>query len=226
MDAFWTWSGWTAVGSIACVLALATLIFATKELLAQRRQVPLFRLDWEIFATRTTGADSFHVVEFRNFGRGPGRLIDLTLCGAWARLDDEHRAPAIVESGGRFRLLVSSPDLGNAWVRYVFQTQANRQRFEVRWEPLHSVGAMEDEFDRQTTEWSNRSWWRRFRDSRTPASVAPGGRPVGIVQGLKATDQVKTLLHAPPGSIFYSGKALSKPATLKYVLPPTSGTAI
>lgn len=226
MDAFWAWNGWTAVGSIACVLALVTLVFATKEVLAQRRQIPLFQLDWEIFATRTIGGDSFHVVEFRNFGRGPGNLIDLQLCGAWARLDDDHRTPAIVESGGKFRLLVSAPDLEQAWVRYIFRTQADRKRFDVRWEPLHGDGAMEDEYARQTTAWADRNWWRRWQDNRKPASVAPGGRPVGFVKGKNAGEEVKILLQAPAGSTFYSGKALSRPAPLAYVAPPVAGTVI
>ncbi len=226
MDAFWTWNGWTAVGSIACVLALATLIFATKEVLAQRRQIPLFQLNWEIFATKTIGAETFHVVEFRNFGRGPGNLIDLQLCGAWARLDDEHRAPSIVEAGGRFRLLVSTPDLERAWVRYIFQTQADRQRFDVQWGPLHAEGAMDVEYERQTTEWGARSRWRRWQDRRKPASVAPGGQPVGVVKGKSAPEEIKILLGAPAGSTFYSGKALSRPASLAYVKPPVAGRVV
>ncbi|MFJ2542739.1 hypothetical protein [Microbacterium sp. NPDC087589] len=221
LEDFLKWYGWTAVGSIATVLALAALVFATVEFVVKRRQVPVFMLGWEAIATTTTPTGEFHLFEFHNFGRGPGRLVSLTLCGAWAKLDDEHRTPQILAPGGTFQLLVSSPDLEQAWVRYTYGTQADRRTFHVRWEPLITQGAMADEFAAQQDKDAAQPWIRRIFHRYRVTSVAPGGVWYGVARGRNGGDKAyQMIIGGPAGAVYRETVARQVPPSLPYVSPP------
>jgi hypothetical protein len=202
MDAFWTWNGWTAVGSIATVLALATLVFATAEFVVKRRQVAEFMLDWAPIATAAVAGGTFHVFEFHNFGRGAARLVSLTLCGARAHIDNTNRAPEVLGAGSTFTLLVTSPDLEQAWVRYVYSAQADRRRFVVEWHPLMRNGAMADELSRQENADDARPWIRRAFYRRRVKPVAPGGVPFGVVIGRDGAKTFVKMLQGPSGAVY------------------------
>lgn len=209
------------MGSIACVLALATLVLAFAEVRRQRRQMPIFQLRWDFYATTSRATDRYHVVEFRNTGRGSGEFIALTLCGARAHLEEEFLAPHSLGSGQTFRLLITSPDLEKAWVRYIYRTEADERRFAVEWQPLYPLGAMSDEWDSQTTTRAERNWFVRLRDRIRPrrTKVAPGGIHFGVLPRRNHDARLAEFLRAEPGDVFYSALVVGPAPTLPYVPP-------
>lgn len=182
MDTFLTWAGWSGVSAIAQILALATLVVGFWRFVVQRRQIPLFHLTWDFIATQTRDGLAYHVVEFRNVGRGMGQLIGLTVVGARPFLTEGYFTPTTLGSGEAFRLLIEPADLSKAWVRWMVRTPDHRMRVHIKWCSLTRTGDLADVFDAASEAYASRNWIKRIRDRWWPdQAVRPGGTVYGVV---------------------------------------------
>jgi hypothetical protein len=222
---FLAWPGWAGVGAIATILSLATLVFAVARFIIQRRQMPLFRLSWEFIGTATADGKQYHLVEFRNVGRGTGDFVTFTMCGARAEATEGFLAPRMIASGQTFRLLVTSPDLSTAWVRWSYRTLDHATRVTFVWRSLIRTGPMAQQYKRELENWESRSYYDMMRDAARPRPVGPGGAPVGtVVYSNGAVEKIAKLLDLDrPGEIHSSVFAGSEePAALNYVPHPST----
>lgn len=214
----WTWPGWSAIGAWASVLGLITLLVAGWRLVVQRRQAPLFYLTWSVLGSANVDGKSYHVVEFTNAGRGFGYLDILSFVNGYVRLADEYRAPRVVASGQRFRILLTAPKLEDVWIRLMTRTPDDFTLMRFRWESLLSEGAMHEQWVKEREAWDRRSLLQRWWDRSTPRAVEPHGQLAARIRAGRSTGVVfgeKTMRIASSASsgAFSSGD-------LPYVGPP------
>lgn len=173
MNDFLTWPGWAGVSALAQLLALVTLLGAAWRFILQRRQMPLFSLDCEILGHRVVDDEGtrYHLVEFRNTGRGSAEIHMLEFVGALVRHEDGYLTPTVVMSGGTFRLLLTSPKIAEVWFRLTWRTPDSRRRATIAWWPLVRHGEL---YDRWVASSRRTQYLRRIRQALLPRPVAPG----------------------------------------------------
>lgn len=222
MDEFLEWPGWAGVSAIAQILSLATLLIAVWRFVVQRRQMPLFSLAWDFIGTVDVRGTKYHLVEFRNVGRGAGEFFTFHLCGARAELTENFLAPSVLGSGESFKMLITSPDLGAAWARWSVRTPDHRSRFRFRWAPLIRSGVIADGWNHDFDAWESRSYYEMMRDAVRPRPVGPGGVPTGIVTGNSPNRLSAILQRGESTETYFSVFAgTDSPPKLAYVPQPS-----
>lgn len=196
MKEFLTWYGWSAISAIAQILSLATIAIAAWRFVVQRRQMPIFALTWDFIGTATRDGHQFHLVEFRNVGRGAGEFIAFYAAGARAHLADGFLTPKVLGSNESFRLLITAPDLEAAWVRHVYRTTDHRARFQVRWGPMLSEGSRADQYRADQDRWDERSYFEVWRDRVYPRAVGPGQALQGTIRARHSPSTMEAILTA------------------------------
>lgn len=218
------WDGWQAVSGVAQLLSLLTLAFALVQLSRNRRQFPLAGIGIDVIGSVSVGEEQarYHVVEFRNAGRGIMNLIALEVFQGRLLLLDGYHARSHLGSGDSFRLLLTSPNVEDVWIRAAYRVEDHRHRVVVRWLPLARQGAIAEQwFSDRDGESRLRMAPRRLMDRFRPRPVMPGhavdvafnARRNGRARAFAALnpDEVETEMHS---SAFPSGIA-----DLPYVAP-------
>ncbi|CAN7151840.1 hypothetical protein LJR044_002488 [Microbacterium foliorum] len=227
MDKFLSWDGWAGVSAIAQIVALVTLIAGFARFIALRRQVPLFRFSWDFIGTHEVDGHEYHLVEFRNVGRGAGEFMDIHIIGADVLRIEGFIPPTVLGSGESFRALLTSRDLSQAWIRWIWRTQNHESRWFVRWAPAVRSGAMQEQWKLDVERWLWRSTYDIARHRFKPRYVGPGGAPAGMASGPNGGDRLASMmlggdLEAIVTHILFRQ---GTPQALPYVSPPAAESA-
>lgn len=224
---FLAWPGWAGVGAIAQLLSLATIIAGVWRFVVQRNQMPRFLLTWDFIATTEIDGDAYHIVEFRNVGRGTGEFHGLHFANARPHPLEGFLAPQALAANDSFRLLITSPDLKQAWVRTLIRTPDNRFRLRIGWRPLIATGTLREQFDTDLDEWAARSYYEIIRDRLKPRPVAPGYAPRATLNGRRRLHTLSTILATPgrDDSWWMARAGTDDPPSLPFVPPPATPRA-
>lgn len=200
MDEFLSWPGWAGVSGIAQLVALVTLVGAAWRFILQRRQMPLFALDYGVLGSASRDGIEYHVVEFRNTGRGSAELHLLEFFGASVRFEQDFVAPRVLMPGGTFRLMLSSPVLKNVWFRLTWRTPDAKGRVTLAWWPL-VYGPVRDQWKADVRD--GKRFSRRVIRALRPRQVAPGKelRAAFHARGWESIDRIRTV---PDRDVLYS----------------------
>lgn len=212
-DTSWiAWAGWAFVGTVAQVLSLVTLVVGAWRFTRQRRQFPLVLFDWNVIGNITLASgETYHVVEFRNIGRGTAHIRMMHFTEARIELTSEYRAPRVLPSGERFLLLVTAHKLEDVWFRILMQTPNDTRRMVWAWKPLMRTGQLYEQSEREWDEWLDRPLLPKWRDYWKGVPVHPGGAPRGAIgrgQSKKAAGRISDLPST--GGIWHTAMADSR----------------
>jgi hypothetical protein len=230
------WSGWTFVGTIAQILSLITLITAAVQFAAGRRRFSRVRLTWRVVGTRMVdGRDHLvpfarekhhvYVLEVHNVGRTALAILALDLVGAYAHITDENQTPSFLAVGESYRLLIETPDIGNAWIRSSAQSQDDRYRVTVFWGPIVGGGQLGKQAQIEASAWRKRSPRKRLVDRVRGVVVGPGGAPFSHYQDSRASsNRTRTILANPDGTSrwFHTRRYTNGVPDLPYLGPDLS----
>lgn len=223
-DTSWIgWEGWGFIGTVAQVVSLVTIAGAALQYVSQRRQMPAFLLDWRVLGTATisaaTGSGTYHLVEFRNIGRGVGHLIELQLFNAQVFRTADYRARSVLGAGDSFSMLVTTPDVSAVWVRAAWRVENDQWRVSACWAPLVWSGPLYEQWLGERAAHGRRSLLERWWDRSDPRGVEPqGATSVRIAPHRLSDERIAQLFPAPAG-ITVSSSALADaiPANLPFI---------
>lgn len=184
MDDFLSWAGWTGLSALAQIVALATLIGAGWRFILQRRQIPQFVPDCLVIGTAKINGLPYHVVEFRNVGRGPVELRMLEVFEGRIYFEETYYPPGIWGAGQSFRLLLTAPKLSEVWIRITHRTPDDRRAAKIAWYPLVR-GDLRTRWRDDVKQWG---WGARFRQHVAPKAIGPGGALRGVFHGRRRHD--------------------------------------
>lgn len=204
-----TWEGWTFIGTVAQVLSLVTLVVGAWRFTRQRRQFPLVLLDWHVIGNTTLASgETYHVVEFRNIGRGTAHLRMMHFTEARVELTAEYRAPHVLPSGERFQLLVTAHKLEAVWFRTLLQTPNDTRRMVWTWFPLMRTGELWEQSEREWDQWQARPLLQKLRDYWNGVPVYPGSAPRGTIGRAQSKKAARRVIDLPStGGLWHTAMA-------------------
>lgn len=162
------------VATSAQVLALLTLVGGLIRVVSLRRVIrAVMLISSETKTVVIPDVGHFHCLTFTNIGRGTMHLRSLSFVGARPYLTAGYEAPEVLGSGEAFDLLITSPDMSNAYFVACFAADDDFRMTEVRWEPLRRKTPLGDAWEKQSDiEYRLRAWYR-IRDRFSPRPVHP-----------------------------------------------------
>ncbi|MFK4789889.1 hypothetical protein [Microbacterium sp. ZW T5_56] len=217
-----TWVWWTPLGVVAQLVSLGALVFAIREVVRSRRQVPLVVLSYDLFGVMRRDGQAYHLLEITNSGRGPALFHYGGMVGARPVLFAEHRAPRVLGSGASFTLAVTSTQIQDAWLIVIYGDHEDRGTVNMRWEPLTPAGALGKRYNADIDEWDSRTRTQRFKDRHWPRPVGPGSAPWATFRSSKEAATFRRRLLQDQDLRYYpfTQVELAPPSDLPYVKHP------
>lgn len=182
--------------AVATIVSAGAVLAAVGLWMVRLRRISQVVFGWDIVGIERL--DRFPwtkalVLEIRNSGVGAARLLELQLVGAQMLESMEHRARKTLGSGERFTLLVTSPDIREAWFRVMWREDASRTRATMEWRPIVSGTRLAEQHKHDADRQAYSSYWDQWRLYLKPRTVAPTMLARVALRNSRLTDRERTL---------------------------------
>jgi hypothetical protein len=168
------WEGWTAVGSIASVLALFALGFAIYEVLLRRKRIRPVVWGFDLFGTMSNGVNTYHLAELHNGGTGTASIVTLAFVGAKPVPVADYRFRAVMGPGERMVIPLTAERVADAWFVIIWTEDADATLKHVEWLHVTHVGSAVTEWGKSLARTRALGRFRNVPRGRRPRPVGPG----------------------------------------------------